>query len=75
VIQSGAQVLDGLTGKQRPFVGWGLPLDCEAAVRDVVRRSRFDLFAEHVSVSVLEGVGFCAESLDLFYAPRELPEG
>src|SRR5215211_678538 len=75
VIERGAEVLDGLAREQRPFIRWRLPLDCEAAIFDLARRSRFDLYAEHVGVSVLEGVGFPAQSLDLFYAPHELAFG
>jgi hypothetical protein len=75
MVKGGSEVLNSLPSEKRPLVAGRLPLDCVETLRDVLGRSRFDLFPEYVSVTVLKGVGFRAKSLHLFYAPRELPEG
>jgi hypothetical protein len=57
------------------MIGRGLPLDCKAAVFDVLGRTRVTLYAEHICVSVFEGADFPAQRFDLFYAPAELSLG
>lgn len=71
VIERGSEVLDCFPSEQGPFIRRRLPLSCDSAVRDALGRARFDLHAEHVCVSLLEGFSLRAKSLDLFYAPRE----
>ena len=73
VIETGTEVLDRLSEKQRPMVGRRLPLNSEAVVKDLLRRAHFTLYPENVSLAVLEGAGFPADRLHVFYAPVELP--
>jgi hypothetical protein len=73
MIERGTKILDHLPGEQRPVVAGSVPLDCETAVSDFLRRATLTVHAEHISVVVNEGLGLRAKCLDLFYAPRELP--
>lgn len=73
MVESGSEVLDCLPRQKGPVSGGRLPLDCEAAILDLLRRSRFTLGVEGIGAVVLEGPGFPAERLDMFYAPQELP--
>jgi hypothetical protein len=75
VVERGSQVLDCFSREQWPVVGRRLLFDCNAAVLDLLRRTTLTFHNEHISLIVNEGRGFPAKSLDVFYAPRELPLG
>lgn len=71
VVESGAKVLYRLPCQQWPVVGLGLPPCCERATCELLRGTTLTLGREFVDLSILEGRGFVAESVDLFYAPLE----
>jgi hypothetical protein len=75
MVEGGTKVLDCLPGEQRPMIGGRLPLACEAAVLDIIGRTTLTLYAEHISLGILELLGFPAKRLDLFYASRKLSPG
>jgi len=75
MIEGRAEILDRLASEQRPVVAGGVVFSCKPLVRDLLRRTRLTLHAEHISLAVLKGRGFSTKGLDVFYAPRELPLG
>jgi hypothetical protein len=75
MVKCAAEIVEGFADEERPMIGRGLSLDCVTVVVDLLGRSKLTLYSEFVSVSVLEGAGFPADRLHLFYAPAELPHG
>ncbi len=69
----GSQVLDRLPGEQGPVGERRDSFGRETAIDDLIGRTRLALFAEHIGIVIEKGVGFSADRLDVFYAPRELP--
>jgi hypothetical protein len=72
VVETVAEVLDGITDEERPVIGDVLSLDGQAVIDDLFRRTLLTLYSDYISLSVLEGPGFRANRVHVFYAPAEL---
>jgi hypothetical protein len=73
VVEAISDVLDRVSEKERPMVGEGFLRHCEDAAMDLFPRTSLTLYSERIELAALEGFGFSAQRVQVFYAPLELP--
>ena len=75
VIEGGTQRLNSLSRHKGPVGRRVLPLGCEDAVLDLLRRSDIALHPWYISVRVLECLDFPTQRVHTFYGPSEFELG